>query len=83
VLTTTLQKEIDTGNVGQAYLFCGPRGTGKTTTARIFARKINGNIIELDAASNSGVEHIRNLRQDVMYLPTDGALYKIYIRCKK
>jgi DNA polymerase-3 subunit gamma/tau len=79
VLTTTLQKEIDSGNVGQAYLFCGPRGTGKTTTARIFANKMNANIIELDAASNSGVEHIRNLRQDVQYLPTDGAEYKIYI----
>ena len=79
VLTTTLQKEIDTNSVGQAYLFCGPRGTGKTTTARIFANKLNANIIELDAASNSGVEHIRNLRQDVQYLPTDGAEYKVYI----
>lgn len=78
-LVKTLQTEIKNDDVGQAYLFCGPRGTGKTTTARVFANHLNAQIIELDAASNNGVDHIRDLRQDVTYLPADGASKKVYI----
>lgn len=79
VLVKTLQKEIETGAVGQAYLFSGPRGTGKTTTARVFASVINAQVIELDGASHNGVEHIRDLRNDVLYQPTDGKSKKLYI----
>ena len=79
VLVKTLQKEIETGAVGQAYLFSGPRVTGKTTTARVFASVINAQVIELDGASNNGVENIWDLRNDVLYQPTDGKSKKIYI----
>lgn len=78
-LVKTLQNEIKTGSVGHAYLLEGPRGTGKTTTARVFARYIDAQVIELDGASNNGVENIRNLRDDVLFLPADGKKYKIYI----
>jgi DNA polymerase-3 subunit gamma/tau len=78
-LVKTLTNEITNKSVGPAYLFCGPRGTGKTTTARVFANALNAQIIELDAASNNGVEHIRDLRTDVLYQPTDGKDKKIYI----
>lgn len=61
-----LQQQLETGEIKNAYLFCGPAGCGKTTCARIFANDINhgqGNPIELDAASNNGVEDIRNISQ--------------------
>jgi DNA polymerase-3 subunit gamma/tau len=87
-ITTTLKNAIDTNKLAQALLFCGPRGVGKTTCARIVARLINGfeekaetnslNIFELDAASNNSVEDIRNLIDQVRYPPQFGK-YKVYI----
>ncbi|MGN0817427.1 MAG: DNA polymerase III subunit gamma/tau, partial [Candidatus Coproplasma sp.] len=97
-----LKNRISSGNIGHAYLFCGPRGTGKTTLAKIFARAINcenpvdgspcgvcptckalaqGNnldISEIDAASNNGVDEMRDLREKVQYPPVAGK-YKVYI----
>ena len=61
-----LQQQLETGEIKNAYLFCGPAGCGKTTCARIFANEINkgqGNPIELDAASNNGVDDVRNIIQ--------------------
>jgi DNA polymerase-3 subunit gamma/tau len=78
-LVKTLTNEIKTDSVGHAYLFCGPRGTGKTTTGRVFANCLDAVVIELDAASNNGVDSIRDLRNDVQFLPTDGKKYKVYI----
>lgn len=87
-ITTTLKNAIDTNKLAQALLFCGPRGVGKTTCARIVARMINGfeekaevnslNIFELDAASNNSVEDIRNLIDQVRYPPQFGK-FKVYI----
>jgi DNA polymerase-3 subunit gamma/tau len=87
-ITTTLKNAIDNKKLAQALLFCGPRGVGKTTCARIVARMINGfeekaevnslNIFELDAASNNSVEDIRNLIDQVRYPPQFGK-YKVYI----
>ncbi len=101
-VTTILKNQIETDAVGHAYLFCGPRGTGKTTVARIFARAVNcerpingspcgkcetcralaegGNldVAEIDAASNNGVNEMRELRDKVQYPPVSGA-YKVYI----
>jgi len=101
-ITQTLINQIATDKVGHAYLFCGSRGTGKTSTAKIFARAINcetpvngsacgkceackslaqGNnldILEIDAASNNGVDEIRELREQVKYPPVNGK-YKVYI----
>lgn len=91
----TLQNQIALDKVGHAYLFCGSRGTGKTSTAKIFAREINCtcngkgecnfckdfqslDILEIDAASNNGVDEIRDLREKVKYPPVDGK-YKVYI----
>lgn len=98
----TLKNQIIAGRLSHAYLFTGTRGTGKTSTAKIFARAINCNnkvdgnpcnqcesclrelegsdlnILEIDAASNNGVDSIRELREDVRYQPAD-APYKIYI----
>ena len=97
-----LKNQIESGKIGHAYLFCGPRGTGKTTLAKIFARAINcenpqnaspcgkcpacralaagGNldISEIDAASNNGVDEMRDLREKVQYPPVAGK-YKVYI----
>ncbi|HTE29792.1 MAG TPA: DNA polymerase III subunit gamma/tau, partial [Chryseolinea sp.] len=85
---TTLKNSIDNNKLAQALLFCGPRGVGKTTCARIVARLINGfeekaetnslNIFELDAASNNSVEDIRNLIDQVRYPPQFGK-FKVYI----
>jgi DNA polymerase-3 subunit gamma/tau len=87
-ITTTLKNAIDNHKLAQAMLFCGPRGVGKTTCARIVARMINGfeekaeinslNIFELDAASNNSVEDIRNLIDQVRYPPQFGK-FKVYI----
>jgi len=99
-IVKTLENTIQRNQIAHAYLFCGPRGTGKTSTAKIFARAINCNsehkpcgvcenclagldgthpdIIEIDAASNNGVEEARNLIEKVKYAPIKGK-YKIYI----
>ena len=90
-ITTTLKNAIDNNQLAQAMLFCGPRGVGKTTCARILAKLINGfdnddvlsnntalNIHELDAASNNSVDDIRNLIDQIRYPPQFGK-YKVYI----
>jgi len=89
---STLRNAIEQGRISHAYLFCGPRGVGKTTMARVVARMINGvgmdvdgeelgrtlDIIEIDAASNSGVDDVRQLRDGVRVPPQNGT-YKVYI----
>ena len=88
-IATTLKQAIDSDQLAQAYLFCGPRGVGKTSTARLFAKAINlkydseltdfsYNIYELDAASNNQVDDIRNLNDQVRIPPQTGK-YKVYI----
>jgi len=74
----TLQNQIKSGHVSHAYLFCGTRGTGKTTLARIFAKEIKGDILELDAASNNSVDDVRELTEKIKYPPSFGE-YKVYI----
>lgn len=97
----TLCNQIENNRINHAYLFCGTRGTGKTTTAKIFARAINCtgegakpcnscdtcasimqgrnvNVIEIDAASNNGVDNVRDIIEEVKYPPTD-CRYKVYI----
>lgn len=76
-----LQQQLNSGEVKNAYLFCGPAGCGKTTCARIFANDINkgeGNPIELDAASNNGVDDVRNIIQQAKTKSLDSE-YKIFI----
>ena len=89
-VTSTLQNAIKSNQLAQSFLFCGPRGIGKTTCARIFAKEINifnstdtiddfsFNIFELDAASNNSVDDIRNLVEQVRVPPQIGK-YKVYI----
>ncbi len=87
-VTTPLANAIKEGKISHAYLFIGPRGCGKTSVARIFAHEINGfkyeieddyvDIIEIDGASNRGIDNIRELREKVAIAPTSGK-YKVYI----
>ena len=101
-IVQTLKNQITSGRIGHAYLFCGTRGTGKTSIAKIFARAVNCeepvdgspcgscricrnisagsslNVVEIDAASNNGVENIRDIRDQVQYPPTEGR-YRVYI----
>ena len=100
-IVKTLQNAVRQHRIAHAYLFCGPRGTGKTSIAKIFAKMLNceseenapcgkchnciefqngshPDIIEIDAASNNGVEEVRNLIEKVKYAPIEGK-YKVYI----
>lgn len=101
-ITSILKKEIETGKINHAYLFCGSRGTGKTSCAKILAKAVNcldykdgkvcgkcaaclsadagtaTDIIEMDAASNNGVASIRDIRDEVNYLPSE-LKYRVYI----
>lgn len=80
-VVSTLQKSIESGHIAHAYLFCGGRGTGKTSIARIFARQLgtdDQDIYEIDAASNRGINEIRQLRDGVANLPF-ASQYKVYI----
>jgi DNA polymerase-3 subunit gamma/tau len=101
-ICTTLKNQIKSGRIGHAYLFCGTRGTGKTSVAKILARAVNCehpedgnpcnecatcsaimkessmNVVEIDAASNNGVDNIREIREQVQYPPTEGK-YRVFI----
>lgn len=76
-----LLNQLETGEIKHAYLFCGGAGTGKTTSARIFAKEVNngeGTPIEIDAASNNGVENVRDIIEDSKFKSLDSK-YKVYI----
>ncbi|WP_455035023.1 DNA polymerase III subunit gamma/tau [Lachnoanaerobaculum gingivalis] len=101
-ITRTLKNQLKTGRISHAYLFCGTRGTGKTSIAKIMARALNCenptdagpcnecptcksilseasiNVVEIDAASNNGVDNIRDIKEQVQYPPTFGK-YKVFI----
>ncbi len=101
-IVTTLKNQIVSGRVGHAYLFCGTRGTGKTSIAKLFAKTVNCedpkdgspcgvcdscrriaagasmDVVEMDAASNNGVEDVRNIIEAVSYSPSEGK-YRVYI----
>jgi len=102
-IVATLKNQILSDRIGHAYLFCGTRGTGKTTVAKLFAKAVNCehpkedgspcneckscraiqsgasmNVIEMDAASNNGVDNIREIREEVQYSPAEGR-FKVYI----
>ena len=101
-IVTTLRNQLSLDRIGHAYLFCGTRGTGKTSVAKIFAKAVNCehpteagpcnecemcravnegrsmNVIEIDAASNNGVDNIRQIRDEVAFSPPQGR-YKVYI----
>ena len=101
-ITDTLKNAIKRGTISHAFLFAGPRGTGKTSCAKILAKALNcsnlqdgepcnkcanclaadkgamADIVEIDAASNNGVDEIRDIRDKVKYAPTQGK-YKVYI----
>lgn len=101
-IVQTLRNQINANRIGHAYLFCGTRGTGKTSVAKIFARAVNCehpvdgspcnecdtckaintgsamNVVEIDAASNNGVDNIRQIRDEIQYSPSSGK-YTVYI----
>ena len=101
-IVRTIRNQIEYQRIGHAYLFCGTRGTGKTSVAKLFAKAVNCenpnhgspcnqcpscrsinagssmDVLEIDAASNNGVDNIRSIREQVQYMPVEGK-YKIYI----
>ena len=81
-IKTILEQQLKSGQIKHSYLFCGGAGTGKTTTARIFASEINegkGTPIEIDAASNNSVNDVRNIIQQSRMATLDGSKYRIFI----
>ena len=101
-IVTTLKNQLEAGRIGHAYLFCGTRGTGKTSVAKLLAKAVNCehpedgnpcgvcescreiqegssmNVMEIDAASNNGVDNIRDIKEQVQYSPASGK-YKVFI----
>ena len=101
-IVRALRNQVKAGRIGHAYLFCGTRGTGKTSVAKIMAKAVNCehpvngspcgecsvcrsiadgssmNVVEIDAASNNGVDNVRDLKEQVAYAPTEGN-YKVFI----
>lgn len=77
-IITILQNQIQSDSIKQAYLFTGGAGTGKTTSARIFASKIDAEVLEIDGASNNGVDNIREIREKVKFKPLEKK-YKVII----